>query len=91
MKITTQQQELRRGQILTLECQSGSSNPKANLSWSLGARRFGKAAGGKCYKRQWHMLISELFQNNYLVNLLSECQELLVFILLYVAICMIAW
>ncbi|XP_056300685.1 nephrin [Pseudoliparis swirei] len=37
MKISTKQEELRRGQMLTLECQSGSSNPKASISWSLGA------------------------------------------------------
>ncbi|XP_044063572.1 nephrin isoform X2 [Siniperca chuatsi] len=40
MKITTKQEELRQGQMLTLECQSGSSNPKANIFWSLGALRF---------------------------------------------------
>ncbi|XP_042345484.1 nephrin [Plectropomus leopardus] len=40
MKISTKQKELRRGQVLTLECQSGSSNPKASISWSLGALRF---------------------------------------------------
>ncbi|KAF1387766.1 hypothetical protein PFLUV_G00083360 [Perca fluviatilis] len=40
MKISTKQQELRRGQMLTLECQSGSSNPKASISWTLGALRF---------------------------------------------------
>ncbi|XP_070691959.1 nephrin [Pempheris klunzingeri] len=40
VKITTTQEELRRGQMLTLECQAGSSNPKANISWSLGALRF---------------------------------------------------
>ncbi|XP_027142914.1 nephrin [Larimichthys crocea] len=40
MKITTKQVELRQGQVLTLECLSGSSNPKANISWSLGALRF---------------------------------------------------
>ncbi|KAG8010152.1 Nephrin, partial [Nibea albiflora] len=40
MKITTKQEELRRGQTLTLECLSGSSNPKASISWSLGAQRF---------------------------------------------------
>ncbi|KAL6109060.1 nphs1 [Pungitius sinensis] len=39
MKITTDQEELRRGQMLTLECQAGSSNPKANISWSLGELR----------------------------------------------------
>ncbi|KAK2844421.1 hypothetical protein Q5P01_011080 [Channa striata] len=39
MKITTTQKELRRGQEVTLECQSGSSNPKANISWSLGQLR----------------------------------------------------
>ena len=46
MMITTKQEVLRRGQVLTLECQSGSSNPKASISWSLGSHRFGKAAGG---------------------------------------------
>ncbi|XP_059194718.1 nephrin [Centropristis striata] len=40
MRISTKQKELRRGQMLTLECQSGSSNPKASISWSLGALRF---------------------------------------------------
>nr|XP_020475759.1 nephrin isoform X2 [Monopterus albus] len=40
MKITTTQEQLRRGQILTLECQSGSSNPKADINWSLGPLRF---------------------------------------------------
>ncbi|XP_039974300.1 nephrin [Xiphias gladius] len=40
MKITTKQEELRRGQMLTLECQAGSSNPKANISWSLGPLRY---------------------------------------------------
>ncbi|XP_067367937.1 nephrin [Channa argus] len=39
MKITTTQEELRRGQVVTLECQSGSSNPKANIYWSLGQLR----------------------------------------------------
>ncbi|KAM8734312.1 nephrin isoform 1-T1 [Acanthopagrus schlegelii] len=38
--ITTKQKELRRGQTLTLECESGSSNPKASISWSLGMLRF---------------------------------------------------
>uniref|UniRef100_A0A3Q3VIY6 Uncharacterized protein n=1 Tax=Mola mola TaxID=94237 RepID=A0A3Q3VIY6_MOLML len=42
MTITTKQEVLRRGQVLTLECQSGSSNPKASVSWSLGSHRFGK-------------------------------------------------
>ncbi|XP_058502723.1 nephrin isoform X1 [Solea solea] len=40
MKITTTQEELRRGEMLTLECQAGSSNPKANILWSLGTQRF---------------------------------------------------
>ncbi|XP_076592491.1 nephrin [Chaetodon auriga] len=40
VKITTKQEELRRGQKLSLECQSGSSNPKASISWSLGVLRF---------------------------------------------------
>ncbi|XP_031708336.1 nephrin isoform X1 [Anarrhichthys ocellatus] len=40
MKISTKQEELRRGQVLTLECQAGSSNPKANISWSMGRHTF---------------------------------------------------
>ncbi|XP_026225697.1 nephrin isoform X2 [Anabas testudineus] len=40
MKITATQDELRQGQTLALECQSGSSNPKSNISWSLGLLRF---------------------------------------------------
>ncbi|KAM9310025.1 nephrin [Pholidichthys leucotaenia] len=39
MKITAKQEVLRRGQVLTLECQVGSSNPKADISWSLGGFR----------------------------------------------------
>ncbi|XP_074539357.1 nephrin [Halichoeres trimaculatus] len=40
VKITTKQKKIRSGQTLTLECQSGSSNPKASISWSLGALSF---------------------------------------------------
>ncbi|KAM9352918.1 nephrin [Symphorus nematophorus] len=40
IKITTKQKELHRGQMVNLECHSGSSNPKANISWSLGELRF---------------------------------------------------
>ncbi|KAM7420569.1 hypothetical protein PAMA_015005 [Pampus argenteus] len=40
MKITADQEEPRQGQMLALECLSGSSNPKANISWSLGLLRF---------------------------------------------------
>ncbi|XP_069394022.1 nephrin isoform X2 [Paralichthys olivaceus] len=40
MTITTSQEELRQGQTVTLDCQAGSSNPKANISWSLGFQRF---------------------------------------------------
>ncbi|XP_030606288.1 nephrin [Archocentrus centrarchus] len=39
MKITTQQEVLRQGEVLTLECQAGSSNPMANISWILGPLR----------------------------------------------------
>uniref|UniRef100_H3DM88 NPHS1 adhesion molecule, nephrin n=1 Tax=Tetraodon nigroviridis TaxID=99883 RepID=H3DM88_TETNG len=39
LKITAQQTELRRGQTLTLECNSGTSNPKASIFWSLGTHR----------------------------------------------------
>lgn len=37
--ITTKQEELHRGQTVTLECQSGSSNPQANIFWKLGSQR----------------------------------------------------
>ncbi|XP_068995911.1 nephrin [Embiotoca jacksoni] len=40
MEITTKQEVLRRGQVLTLECQAGSSNPKASIYWILGPLRF---------------------------------------------------
>ncbi|KAM7382738.1 hypothetical protein PAMP_002455 [Pampus punctatissimus] len=40
MKIIADQEEPRQGQMLALECLSGSSNPKANISWSLGPLRF---------------------------------------------------
>uniref|UniRef100_A0A665VUV2 NPHS1 adhesion molecule, nephrin n=1 Tax=Echeneis naucrates TaxID=173247 RepID=A0A665VUV2_ECHNA len=40
MKIMVKQEELRLGQIVTLECRAGSSNPKANITWSLGTVRF---------------------------------------------------
>ncbi|XP_051535079.1 nephrin [Myxocyprinus asiaticus] len=36
VKIVAKQEELRRGQTLDLECLAGSSNPTANISWSLG-------------------------------------------------------
>uniref|UniRef100_A0A673J090 NPHS1 adhesion molecule, nephrin n=1 Tax=Sinocyclocheilus rhinocerous TaxID=307959 RepID=A0A673J090_9TELE len=36
VKIVAKQQELRRGQMLDLDCLAGSSNPTANISWSLG-------------------------------------------------------
>uniref|UniRef100_UPI003AAB75BB nephrin n=1 Tax=Centroberyx gerrardi TaxID=166262 RepID=UPI003AAB75BB len=39
VKIIAKQKELRRGQTISLECLSGSSNPKANISWSLGSLR----------------------------------------------------
>ncbi|CDQ99743.1 unnamed protein product, partial [Oncorhynchus mykiss] len=37
--IIAKQKDLRRGQNLSLECLSGSSNPQANISWSLGSTR----------------------------------------------------
>ncbi|KAG1951962.1 nephrin isoform X2 [Pimephales promelas] len=36
VKIVAKQKELRRGQTLDLDCLAGSSNPTANISWSLG-------------------------------------------------------
>ncbi|KAF4104345.1 nephrin [Onychostoma macrolepis] len=36
VKIVAKQQELRRDQTLDLDCLAGSSNPTANISWSLG-------------------------------------------------------
>lgn len=59
MKISTHLEVLRRGQMLTLECQAGSSNPKANISWSLGGLRFVKAWGGHC--RQGHACMWTLY------------------------------
>uniref|UniRef100_A0A3Q4HL12 NPHS1 adhesion molecule, nephrin n=1 Tax=Neolamprologus brichardi TaxID=32507 RepID=A0A3Q4HL12_NEOBR len=40
MKITAQQEVLRQGEALILECQAGSSSPMANISWILGPLRF---------------------------------------------------
>lgn len=40
MKITANSEVLYQGQTVTLECNSGSSNPKSNISWSLGTQRF---------------------------------------------------
>ncbi|KAL6471544.1 hypothetical protein MHYP_G00201940 [Metynnis hypsauchen] len=39
VKIVVKQNELRAGQTLYLDCLAGSSNPKANVSWSLGSTR----------------------------------------------------
>ncbi|XP_051718568.1 nephrin isoform X1 [Ctenopharyngodon idella] len=36
VKIVAKQKELRKGQTLDLDCLAGSSNPTANISWSLG-------------------------------------------------------
>ncbi|KAL4657723.1 nephrin, partial [Arapaima gigas] len=38
VKIVVKEKELRRGQTVSMECISGSSNPKANISWSLGTQ-----------------------------------------------------
>uniref|UniRef100_A0A3Q2UDL6 NPHS1 adhesion molecule, nephrin n=1 Tax=Fundulus heteroclitus TaxID=8078 RepID=A0A3Q2UDL6_FUNHE len=40
MKITAKQEVLRRGQEINLECLSGSSNPKSDVSWKVGRMRF---------------------------------------------------
>ncbi|KAG9264674.1 nephrin isoform X1 [Astyanax mexicanus] len=39
VKILVKQKELRAGRSLSLDCLAGSSNPKANISWSLGSTR----------------------------------------------------
>lgn len=39
MKITTKQEVLRRGDTLSLDCRAGSSNPKSNISWTVGSQR----------------------------------------------------
>ncbi|XP_042079759.1 nephrin isoform X3 [Haplochromis burtoni] len=39
MKIAAQQEVLRQGEALILECQAGSSSPMANISWILGPLR----------------------------------------------------
>ncbi|XP_030641165.1 nephrin [Chanos chanos] len=36
VKIQAKEDNLRRGDVIHLECLSGSSNPKANVSWALG-------------------------------------------------------
>uniref|UniRef100_A0A673A9G8 NPHS1 adhesion molecule, nephrin n=1 Tax=Sphaeramia orbicularis TaxID=375764 RepID=A0A673A9G8_9TELE len=40
MKITAKEEQFHQGQMITLECESGSSNPRANISWSLGPLGF---------------------------------------------------
>lgn len=42
--ITTKQEELRRGETVTLECQAGSSNPQASIFWKLGTQRYNKSS-----------------------------------------------
>lgn len=77
--------------MLTLECEVGSSNPKASIFWRLGALRFGKAVGGEARGRQWHMLIGAFScKSIWLIQCQREFQWLM-FILLNVAICMISW
>lgn len=39
LKIMVKQKELRAGEMITMDCQAGSSNPKVNISWSLGTTR----------------------------------------------------
>ncbi|KAF4086267.1 hypothetical protein AMELA_G00104930 [Ameiurus melas] len=36
LKIVVKQKELRSGETITMDCLAGSSNPKVNISWSLG-------------------------------------------------------
>uniref|UniRef100_A0A3B3ZLW4 Uncharacterized protein n=1 Tax=Periophthalmus magnuspinnatus TaxID=409849 RepID=A0A3B3ZLW4_9GOBI len=45
MKITSNTDQFYRGQTVTLECNSGSSNPKSNISWSLGTQRKAEYGG----------------------------------------------
>ncbi|MEQ2304712.1 hypothetical protein AMECASPLE_030073, partial [Ameca splendens] len=40
MKITAKQEVLRQGQEVKLECFSGSSHPKSDVSWNMGSMRF---------------------------------------------------
>lgn len=70
MKISTDLEVLRRGQMLTLECQAGSSNPKANISWSLGGLRFVKAFGGAIADKDTRAC------GHYMANLVSNCVRL---------------
>ncbi|XP_029115932.1 nephrin [Scleropages formosus] len=39
VKIVPKEKEVRRGQTLIMECIAGSSNPKTNISWSLGTEK----------------------------------------------------
>ncbi|XP_028281852.1 nephrin [Parambassis ranga] len=40
MKITTEPEVFHQGETINLDCQAGTSNPKSNISWSLGTSRF---------------------------------------------------
>lgn len=40
MKITAKEEVFYRGQQMELECLSGSSNPKSDISWKVGLLRF---------------------------------------------------
>lgn len=40
MKITAKEEVFYRGQQMELDCLSGSSNPKSDISWKVGTLRF---------------------------------------------------
>ncbi|XP_068425818.1 LOW QUALITY PROTEIN: nephrin [Clinocottus analis] len=75
MKISTEQEELRPGQTLTLECQAGSSNPKASISWSLGGRSFegveqpprGAQFGGVSVRSSLSLILSTRHHNQRVI------------------------
>uniref|UniRef100_A0A3B4XS60 NPHS1 adhesion molecule, nephrin n=1 Tax=Seriola lalandi dorsalis TaxID=1841481 RepID=A0A3B4XS60_SERLL len=70
MAITAKQEELHRGQMLTLECQAGSSNPKANISWSLvlGIQQPEKAQyGGVSVRSSLSLILSSQHHNQKVI------------------------
>uniref|UniRef100_H2LQN1 NPHS1 adhesion molecule, nephrin n=1 Tax=Oryzias latipes TaxID=8090 RepID=H2LQN1_ORYLA len=66
MKITAHQEVLRQGEVLTLECLAESSNPTANIFWSVGAVRFGVTLSTK------HQSGAVTVNSTLLLNLTSQ-------------------